>query len=295
MFAFITETAFARVTHAFVVCLSLFPATGYAVTFAAALDEAEWKLVSTPLECRIIQSVPFFGTAEFRQVNGEPSQFVLTSSHALNEGVAEVRVEAPQWRPERDPEILGAVPVFASQEPVMLDSLLSERALNALHGGDGVVLSGLPGQVQGATIDVGVVSVNFQQVYQDYRRCLLDLIPVSFKDIERTRISFEPNKWGLDDEMTTDRLDTIIRYVKADAFVHHIFIDGFTDDQGRKSVNLELSKRRAERVTRYLTARGVPEKKVTTRHHGERLPIAKGTDDASRALNRRVTVRIERK
>ena len=177
----------------------------------------------------------------------------------------------------------------------MLDSLLSERALNALHGGDRILLSGLPGQVEGASIDVGVVSVNFQQVYQDYRSCLLDLIPVSFKDIERTRISFQPNKWGLDDEATTDRLDTIIRYVKADAFVHHIFVDGFTDDQGRRSVNLELSKRRAERVTRYLTARGVPEQKVTTRHHGEKLPVAKGTDDASRALNRRVTVRIERK
>lgn len=265
----------------------------FGVNYGPPVDKAEWQLERSPLLCRLSQAVPFFGAAEFRQPAGEASLFELSSSHPIAEGTAELRVDVPPWRHENGPGLLGVVPVFASREPVLLDAALSEQLLSALYHGYMPVLAGLPWQAGAGSVDVSLSAVNFQQAYHDYRECISALIPARFQDLERSRIQFAVSQWQIG-EADQARLDLVVRYVLADRFITGVYVDGYADQLGRRSVNRELSKRRAEAVTRYLVARGVPEDKITTRHHGEALPVSKGTDAKSLAENRRVTVRLER-
>ena len=93
---------------------------------------------------------------------------------------------------------------------------------------------------------------------------------------------------------TRERLDLIALYVSADDSIQSIYVDGHSDNLGRRLLNRDLSKRRAEVVTRYLVQLGVPEDKIVTRYHGERYPVVPNTSAENRARNRRVTVRLER-
>jgi outer membrane protein OmpA-like peptidoglycan-associated protein len=268
-------------------------ATAAAIGYMPDIEEAQWQLERGPLECRLVQPLPFFGSAEFLHPAGETVRFTLTSSHPIAAGTAEVRVDSPPWRHDAAPGVLSAVPVFASRQPVLLDSALSEQLLVALYNGNMPVLAGMPWQAGDSYVDVALSAVNFQRAYHDYRDCVTALVPATFDDVERSRILFEPNQWALG-PADRDRLDLIIRYVKADRFVDQIYVDGYTDESGSPALNRELSKRRAETVTRYLTARGIDEARITTRHHGERFAEQGDVTPEERAEGRRVTIRLER-
>ena len=263
------------------------------IGYGSPIDKAEWRLERSPLVCRLYQRVPFFGSAEFEQQAGEVGGFRLKSTHAVAEGSAQIRIDSPPWRHQGSPGLLAAVPVFSSNEPLLLDTALSEQLLTWLYQGLIPVLAGLPRPEGAASLDVSLSSVNFQPAYQDYLDCIAGLIPARYADIERSRLSYAVNQWLINQE-ARDRLDLIIRYVKADERITGIFVDGYTDDQGRRKFNRDLSKRRAETVNRYLTSRGVPEDILTVRFHGESLPVRAGRDKESRAENRRVTIRMER-
>jgi iron complex outermembrane recepter protein len=68
-------------------------------------------------------------------------------------------------------------------------------------------------------------------------------------------------------------------------------VAGHTDSVGSDAYNLALSKRRAEAVMKYLADNGVTNK-MTARGYGERQPIASNANDAGRAQNRRVVLRV---
>ena len=62
---------------------------------------------------------------------------------------------------------------------------------------------------------------------------------------------------------------------------------GHTDDQGGETFNKTLARKRAEAVRQYLISMGVNGTKVKAISYGESKPMSSGTDDASRAKNRR--------
>lgn len=71
-----------------------------------------------------------------------------------------------------------------------------------------------------------------------------------------------------------------------------LMVSGFTDDKpirgGPFSDNWELSAQRALTVTRTLIEEGMPSSLVFAAAFGSEQPVKPNTDDASRALNRRV-------
>ncbi len=69
-------------------------------------------------------------------------------------------------------------------------------------------------------------------------------------------------------------------------------IEGHTDDVGNDDFNLDLSRRRAESVRRYLIGRGVDGSKLATDGFGESRPIADNKTPAGRQKNRRVEMKI---
>lgn len=67
-------------------------------------------------------------------------------------------------------------------------------------------------------------------------------------------------------------------------------IEGFTDNTGSETANLELSQRRADAVMTALLDLGVSADLLTTRAHGQALPAASNGSAAGRQMNRRVEI-----
>jgi outer membrane protein OmpA-like peptidoglycan-associated protein len=70
-------------------------------------------------------------------------------------------------------------------------------------------------------------------------------------------------------------------------------IGGHTDSYGSASMNLQLSKRRAEAVKDYLVKKGVDARRITAKGYSESKPLASNDDeDDGRELNRRVEFKV---
>ncbi|MBW7940550.1 MAG: OmpA family protein, partial [Candidatus Omnitrophica bacterium] len=65
-------------------------------------------------------------------------------------------------------------------------------------------------------------------------------------------------------------------------------VDGHTDSVGDKHFNMELSRRRAESVVKYLTSNGIDSKRLRFDGKGDSMPVADNRSEEGRAKNRRV-------
>ncbi len=63
---------------------------------------------------------------------------------------------------------------------------------------------------------------------------------------------------------------------------------GHSDGEGARAVNLQLSRRRAEKVKAYLVKLGIPADRLRVRAFGEAHPVASNATQEGRLLNRRV-------
>ena len=275
--------------------LLLLPAAlTHALSYQAAMNHAEWLTSSSPFECKLWQPIPFYGDAVFQHEAGTTPVFFLAPQQPdMRRGKASLKVKPPVWDAQRPVTELGYVAVTESLQPIRLDEKLSTRLLTELYEGMAPEFTRRSRFADDVTVNVQLSSVNFRRAYRQYRDCLAQLLPVNFEQIARSRLHFETAQWELT-PAARERLDLVVRYVKADSSVSGFYIDGYTDDVGRRLYNLELSRKRAETVTRYLIANGVDEALITTRYHGERYPVAKNDGPANRAKNRRVTLRLER-
>jgi outer membrane protein OmpA-like peptidoglycan-associated protein len=69
-------------------------------------------------------------------------------------------------------------------------------------------------------------------------------------------------------------------------------ISGHTDDIGQDATNLELSKKRALAVVKYLHENGIPNSRASAIGKGETQPKAKNDNETNRQKNRRIEMRL---
>ncbi len=69
-------------------------------------------------------------------------------------------------------------------------------------------------------------------------------------------------------------------------------VDGHTDEQGAAEYNQALSERRAISVAQYVNSRGIDPRRLQVIGFGETRPVAPNSNEAGRAQNRRVEIRI---
>lgn len=96
-------------------------------------------------------------------------------------------------------------------------------------------------------------------------------------------------------ELTADDQQQIDGLAQSFASLKHYVIEvkGFTDQVGPKQYNLELSRRRADAVVRYLTENAnVPLVKIHVLGFGEDQPVADNNTRDGRKQNRRVEIRV---
>lgn len=72
-----------------------------------------------------------------------------------------------------------------------------------------------------------------------------------------------------------------------------IIVEGHTDSRGDETMNMELSRQRAEQVRQNLTERGLPEGQIRAVGRGESEPIASNDTPEGRANNRRVELIVQ--
>ncbi len=105
-------------------------------------------------------------------------------------------------------------------------------------------------------------------------------------DGTKAGVYFETNKYNIsaNSKLALDKLQKIF----AEYPETNILIEGHTDNVGTDTYNMGLSERRANAVGNYLKSAGVASSRLITKWYGESQPKVENTNDANRALNRRV-------
>jgi outer membrane protein OmpA-like peptidoglycan-associated protein len=283
-------TVLVRFLLLIVLCSSAFSIQ--AVTFRSSIDDAKWELEASKFSCRLSQIIPSFGDAVFEH---EASvRFVLKPTENIHfDKGAKLVAEAAPWQPGITPRFIGAIKPMELTGHLSVKPDHAQNMLAALHKGMMPTFTASEWYGTNESLRVSVSAVNFQSAYSDYVACTAGLLPVNYRQVARTAILFPSAQWRLSDT-SRERLDLIALYVKNDDSVKGVFVDGHSDNMGRRLMNRDISKRRAEEVTAYLISLGLEPGAITTRYHGERYPVVKNNSRKNRDRNRRVTIRLER-
>jgi outer membrane protein OmpA-like peptidoglycan-associated protein len=245
-----------------------------------------WQFDGDRMACRLTHEIPNFGSARFSQEAGGRLAFAITAWRVEPTGDFAVSAESPEWSADRAAaEALGDATTLPPRS-IVVGAPLAEAMLRELY-------RGRYAKVASNAVSVSIAAVGFRAPYEAYSRCVADLLPASFAQLERSSIAFASGKADLD-AAAKARLDLLVQYAGADRTVAHIHVDGYADSSGREPKNRELSQARARAVADYLAAGGCDEEIIETRFHSARFPAADNGTDEGRAKNRRVTIRLVR-
>jgi outer membrane protein OmpA-like peptidoglycan-associated protein len=103
-------------------------------------------------------------------------------------------------------------------------------------------------------------------------------------------IFFEFDSYKLKEESYTE-LEKVMGFLQKNPDVS-IEIQGHTDDVGSEEYNLDLSRKRAESVYKYLLDRSIEDDRLTYAGYGERHPVRDNTTESNKAMNRRIEFKI---
>lgn len=254
-----------------------------------------WMVSGSVFGCRFEQPIPGYGRAVFTHRAGEKVAFQLEANRNLMDySKADISISPPPWMPSSRAELLGTTKIRDAKPILKLDNQKSNQFLHALMQGQWPTVTHHTFYDSSRYVQVKVSAVRFDRYYQDYLGCADKLLPINFDQVAKSKVLFKSGEDVLD-QKDAEILERIIFYVKNDPRVHAVYLDGHSDNQGRRYDNRQMSKRRVEAVERYLVANGISSEMVTTRFHGGRYPIANNNTAAGRAQNRRVTLRLEMK
>ena len=119
---------------------------------------------------------------------------------------------------------------------------------------------------------------------------IMQVQPEVGKSIRLDNIHFDLDKATLKAESEPE-LNNLVDLL-TDYPLMHIMIEGHTDDQGTEDYNLKLSDDRAKAVVNYLVGKKIDKERLTWKGYGETRPLKPNTDEAGRAVNRRVEFRV---
>lgn len=263
------------------------------LAYLAPMERSQWYISTSIFECSVVHDIPIYGQGIFYHEAGEDIYFYTqAASSAMKAGKAALVIEASPWRPGGVVRDLGLVDVTETKKPLRVERARAHDMMKGLLEGMMPTFT-RKAWFSDASVRVSLNSIGFSSTYDEYLECISSLLPVNFRQVERSSVNFESDKAVL---LRSDikTLDMVIMYVKADPSVTAVYVDGHTDATGRRIYNRRLSKARAEAVTQYLTRQGINPDTIQTRYHGERYPIAGNVKSNEKAKNRRTTVRLVR-
>lgn len=109
-------------------------------------------------------------------------------------------------------------------------------------------------------------------------------------DIVLNNIQFDVNSAILKTAGKTE-LDKLVALMKQNESIE-ILLSGHTSAEGSASLNRELSLKRVRSCKDYLIAKGIDDGRITIKGFGPDMPVAPNDNEANRAKNRRVEMKI---
>jgi OOP family OmpA-OmpF porin len=112
---------------------------------------------------------------------------------------------------------------------------------------------------------------------------------------EYNKIKLDAVLFDFDSDILTDtamiQMEEIFLLLRKNRSMY-MEISGFTDVIGPDGYNLDLSKRRAQRVINHLKEKGIAEDRLQLTYFGKQNPVADNESDQGRHQNRRVEFQI---
>jgi outer membrane protein OmpA-like peptidoglycan-associated protein len=103
-------------------------------------------------------------------------------------------------------------------------------------------------------------------------------------------VFFDVNKFELKPESQVE-LTSVVQLMKDNPALK-IQVNGHTDNVGKASDNLLLSKNRAQSVMNFLVSKGIDAKRLTFKGFGDTEPVADNNTESGRAKNRRTELKV---
>jgi outer membrane protein OmpA-like peptidoglycan-associated protein len=258
--------------------------------YQAPMGEEQWRVTTSRLRCGLSIRVLDYGIAYFEQYATKDPHFIMTHWQRERQGIkARVWTYPPVWRPNLRPGFVTNTKIQNSEFAVFL------RRKSAL-----ILLAGLAEGYMtridyrselGFDVKVDLSPIHFKKSYQRYIRCVGNLLPFNYRDIQLTTLYFNSSM-----EELTDRdkflLDRIRLYVSVDPRVKSVKIAGYSDNTGSRGVNNAISEARAKAVADYLLTKGLPERKLKVTWYGMLHPDDTNDTEIGRAKNRRVVIKV---
>lgn len=263
--------------------------------YKSRLDNAEWSMQGSVIQCQLEQDIPHYGTAIFTsEASRRPNmQFELKMRRYSPQRIlsASLNSNPPQWRHNLKPVQMGDVTMFPSSTPISIDDQMAWELLTELERGMFPTFS-YPALVSDRDeVNVAISAVNFQPVYDKFLQCVSNLLPYSFDDIAETQLYFEFDRANFT-RKSRDALARIGAWLAADKSLELVLLAGHTDNKGSLRYNLRLGKQRAEAVKQFFEDAGIPANQIKVQSFADFQPQSSNATPEGRARNRRVMIKM---
>jgi outer membrane protein OmpA-like peptidoglycan-associated protein len=262
--------------------------------YAADVEQSDWQVTQqSRIACDLSHDIPGYGKALFsshasKQLNMEFELDMLLLPKSF--GIAAVYSVPPKWMPGQRQKSLAEMTI-RTQYNGDLPEQTAWTMLSELEKGYWPTVYYQDWYNSYDKVSVGLNAANFMPAYRQFAQCVSNLLPYSFEDIAYSVLSYKKNSVELT-KYSQKRLGMIADYLKEDAELELVLLDGYTDSYGGRWNNAQLSIRRANEIRDFFASSGVNAERISVTGHGERRHIAPNTTEASRAQNRRVVIRM---
>lgn len=278
------------ITFTFILCASFVQAE----QFQAPLTDTQWQVIESPLECTLSQDINGFGEAKFsRQVGGEFNLSFSTHSYPSTPSNAHFEIAQAPWQNSDERLGLISIPTDNNQTRFVLSGKLAKEALTHMQEGR---FPTLRYRSHNASEEISALlsTVHLTDSMPAFQQCLENMHPDTFEDIRKLTLYFGAEKATLS-SADQDALTRVADYVKIDSSVRRVVINGYTDNHGRKRLNIPLSKARSMVIKNYLVKEcEIAENLITTSFHREFNPVTTNKTKTGRAHNRRAEIEVIR-
>ena len=202
--------------------------------------------------------------------------------------LARLHSEAPPWRHRVAHRDLGQFQLQQGKTPLVIPREQALRIYYELEQGMKPVFEFADWSDGSDQVQVALMPVRFREALAEFQQCTAKLLYLDFEPVGEETVFFSTNS----DRLTLAARRTLealaLNYRKQPNM--RLVLGGHADERGHTGYNLDLSRRRAAMVARYLRSRGVPGTVIESRFFGETLPLDPQSNKDAWAKNRRVTV-----
>ncbi len=257
--------------------------------FQASWENSRWLVDATPQHCALTHDIPRFGRARFEQRSGHRLEFSLyVDQPPVREHAAQVRSEAPAWKHEVNSYSLGDFRLQSGKTPLRVPRAQALRIYYELEQGMKPVIEFADWGDGRDQVQIALMPVRFREALPAFLQCTAGLLYLDFDPLSEQTVYFATD---------SDRLSRATRKVLEEVARNYrrqrdfrIVLGGHADERGTSEYNMDLSRRRARMVARYLRSRGIPGTAMESRYFGETHPQDPDSNQQAWTRNRRVTV-----